>query len=114
MSINRLVADPGRLTILATLASAGRQEFVALRQTTHLTDGNLASHARRLQTAGLIQIDKQFRNAKPVTSFTLTPQGRQALELHVRQLVAAISVKPPAAGELKAEPAAEAADEWVD
>ena len=75
MSINRLVADPGRLTILATLASAGRQEFVALRQTTHLTDGNLASHARRLQTAGLIQIDKQFRNAKPVTSFTLTPPG---------------------------------------
>ena len=106
MPIDPLVANAGRLRILAALAGSGRQEFVALRQSTRLTDGNLASHARRLHSAGLIQIDKQFRAGKPVTSFTLTTHGRSALVSHVRQLMVAIGA--PEAASL------ETADEWVD
>ena len=91
MSFDPLVANPGRLQILTALAVDECQEFVQLRQTTGLTDGNLASHARRLRVAGLIAMDKQFREGKPVTSFTLTSDGRKALEAHTRRLIAAIS-----------------------
>jgi DNA-binding MarR family transcriptional regulator len=91
MSFDPLVANAGRLQILTALAVEHTQDFVQLRQATRLTDGNLASHARRLRSAGLIAIDKQFREGKPVTSFTLTPEGRTALEAHTRRLVAAIS-----------------------
>lgn len=105
-----LIANAGRLRILTALAVDERQEFVHLRRSTQLTDGNLASHARRLQAGGLIQIDKQLRGGKPVTHLMLTPDGRRALEAHTRRLVAAIShrklVMPSLAAAPKAVPAA--------
>ena len=108
MSPENLIANPGRLKILTALAVDSRQEFVHLRKQTKLTDGNLASHARRLQSAGFIAIDKQIRDGKPVTSLALTTQGRTALESHVRRLMAAISqrrVQPePAVVEKNEEP----------
>src|SRR5215203_3909111 len=86
-----LVVNPGRLRILTALAQSRRgAEFVPLRDRTRLTDGNLAAHAKRLRSAGLIDVDKQFRDGKPVTSFTLTPTGREALEQHARYLLAAV------------------------
>jgi len=135
MSFDPLVANPGRLQILTALAVEESQEFVQLRASTQLTDGNLASHARRLQTAGMIAVDKHFREGKPVTSFTLTTDGRKALESHTRRLIAAIShrrLTPAGAQAPKAEPqtiarravvaklatpvavAAPAEDDWVD
>ena len=91
MAFDALVANAGRLQILTALAVQERQEFVHLRDTTQLTDGNLAAHAKRLKSGGLIEIDKQFRAGKPVTSFHLTPAGRTALESHARRLLAALS-----------------------
>ena len=89
-----LVVNPGRLRILTALAESRREEFVPLRNRTRLTDGNLAAHAKRLHSAGLIEIEKQFRDGKPVTSFILTATGRAALEEHARQLLAAIGIGP--------------------
>jgi len=91
MAFDALVANPGRLTILTELAVEERQEFVHLRQRTQLTDGNLAAHGKRLRAAGLIEIDKQFRDGKPVTTYLLTASGRKALEAHARRLLTAIS-----------------------
>lgn len=91
MAFDALVANPGRLSILTELAVEERQEFVHLRRRTKLTDGNLAAHASRLRAGGLIEIDKQFRDGKPVTTYLLTRAGRQALEAHARRLFAAIS-----------------------
>jgi len=94
MSFDALVANPGRLSILTALAvEENGQEFVALRQRTKLTDGNLASHAKRLTSAGLVSVDKAFQNGRPVTRFTLTTNGRAALEQHARRVLAAISTR---------------------
>ena len=125
MSPENLIANPGRLKILTALAVDSRQEFVRLRRQTKLTDGNLASHARRLQSAGFIAIDKQIRDGKPVTSLALTTEGRSALESHVRRLMAAISQRrvtsePLAIDEAAAPvapihaPETHAEDTWVD
>lgn len=91
MGFDALVANPGRLSILTALAVEQQQEFVELRRRTALTDGNLACHARRLASAGLIQIEKSFRDGKPVTRLSLTVAGRSALEAHARRVLAAIS-----------------------
>ena len=91
MPFDALVANPGRLKILTALAVEERQEFVDLRRRTQLTDGNLAAHAKRLHTGGLIEIDKRFKDGKPVTAFVLTTEGRRALESHTRRLIAALS-----------------------
>src|SRR3954462_12795217 len=97
MPFDPLVANAGRLQILTALAVEERQEFVHLRRRTQLTDGNLAAHAKRLRSAGLIEIDKQFRDGKPVTSYLLTAEGRRALESHARRLISAISQRRSAA-----------------
>jgi DNA-binding MarR family transcriptional regulator len=123
MSFDPLVANPGRLEILAALAAEGRAgavEFVQLRERTRLTDGNLACHAKRLRSAGLVAVDKRFRDGKPVTSFALTAAGRAALEQHVERLLLAVRTRdgetanphhPPEAP----PPTDEAAEEaWVD
>jgi DNA-binding MarR family transcriptional regulator len=96
-TIDALIANPGRLRILTALASEPRQEFVQLRGVTQMTDGNLASHARRLHSAGLVQIDKTFRDGKPVTTFILTHQGRGALEEHVENLMRVLRPSQPSA-----------------
>ena len=122
MAFDALVANPGRLTILTELAVEERQEFVHLRQRTRLTDGNLAAHGKRLHAAGLIDIDKQFRDGKPVTTYLLTPDGRKALEAHARRLFAAITQRrrpqshhpEPAQTASGLVPAAAEHDDWVD
>jgi DNA-binding MarR family transcriptional regulator len=126
MSFDSLVANAGRLRILTALAVENRQEFVQLRRSTHLTDGNLSAHARRLQVAGLVEIEKTFREGKPVTRFTLTEDGRQRLTAHVSALMSAISASPisehvmprrrgDAAGPIDTrEHAVATVDEWVD
>lgn len=90
MPFDPLVTNPGRLMILTTLAASGPQEFVHLRRATKLSDGNLATHARRLQDGGLIVIHKEIRAGKPVTHFALKTEGRVALESHARELMTAI------------------------
>ena len=96
MGFDPLVSNAGRLAILTTLAREGSPaaEFVAVRRETRLTDGNLSAHARRLQGAGLIEIHKQFRDGKPVTTMKLTAAGREALEAHARALMEAVGVGP--------------------
>jgi DNA-binding MarR family transcriptional regulator len=126
-----LIANPGRLRILTALAGedAAAAEFVRLREGTGLTDGNLATHARRLSSAGLLAIHKSFRpDGKPVTTLTLTPRGRQALHDHVQALMSALNLRPAphaavsiALVEEPAEPVIAGAssrdrddDDWVD
>src|SRR5688572_3861903 len=61
MAFDPLVSNAGRLAILAVLAreTSGPADFVAVRRETRLTDGNLSAHARRLHSAGLIDIQKR-------------------------------------------------------
>ncbi len=117
MPFDALVANPGRLRILTALVTEPRQEFVRLRERTRLTDGNLATHARRLQIAGFIAIDKSIRSGKPVTSLQLTVAGREALEAHAQQLLSALNPVAPASAR-DAEPfvhlADDPRDDWVD
>lgn len=111
MTFDPVVANPGRLRILAALAQDPAQAFVALRSRTGLTDGNLATHARRLESAGLVAIQKTVHEGKPVTTLELTPEGREALAAHVRSLVEVLDNRRPVQVE---EPADVGEDDWVD
>ena len=114
MALDALVANPGRLRILTSLAVDPSQDFVRLRERTRLTDGNLSTHARRLQSAGLLAIDKSFRAGKPVTTITLTIEGRRALESHVRGLMQALNLTPADQMISMRSDSPTPDDEWVD
>lgn len=91
MAFESLISSAGRLQILTALAEETPQDFVTLRSRTQMTDGNLSTHARRLATAGLVNVRKAIRDARPVTTLELTLDGRQALERHVDRLQTALS-----------------------
>jgi DNA-binding MarR family transcriptional regulator len=111
MVFDPVVANPGRLRILAALASEPVQPFVQLRNHTGLTDGNLATHARRLESAGLVEIQKSVHAGKPQTMLHLTTQGREALAGHVRSLMTAME---PESRAPTPAPADHDDDDWVD
>ena len=97
MQFDPIITNPGRLTILTALCDEATLDFVSLRRATSLTDGNLTTHARKLATAGLVNIDKSVRDGKPVTYITLTDKGRSALKRHVDRLSDAILRPSPEA-----------------
>ena len=117
MPFDTLIANAGRLRILTALAVENRQEFVQLRRQTSLTDGNLSAHARRLHAGGLIDIEKHFRDGKPVTTFHLTTDGRRRLTEHARALLSAVEQPLTDDAQATSAPAASpfsAEEEWVD
>jgi DNA-binding MarR family transcriptional regulator len=121
MHFDALVTNPGRLSILTALCLTDRQEFVRLRAATQLTDGNLTTHAHKLAKAGLVEIEKGAKAGRPVTTITLTAQGRAALRQHVNQLTSSVSAIGPRAAEVDPVPAvpsvlfaAEDRDNWID
>ena len=92
-ALDRLVHDRVRLGILSALAVGERLGFTELRAMLDTTDGNLSAHARKLEEAGYITIEKTFRDRVPYTEFALTTDGRAALVRyldHMESLVRAV------------------------
>ncbi|WP_420150568.1 winged helix-turn-helix domain-containing protein [Spirosoma sp.] len=84
--INRDFESRVRLGIMSVLMIEERVDFNFLKQTLHLTDGNLASHLRALEEAGYLQVEKQFVGRKPSTQYQATAQGTLAFKNHLNAL----------------------------
>lgn len=85
-TLDRLVHDPARLSILTALAVCKSADFLFLRRLTGLTMGNLSSHLSKLEEAGLVQIEKKFVDKKSNTQLQLTTNGHATIERHWKQL----------------------------
>ena len=76
--IDEIIHGRLRLGIMAYLSSAETADFNALKTRLRATDGNLSVHLRKLEDAGYVAIDKSFVGKKPLTTVTLTEDGRAA------------------------------------
>ena len=77
--IDRLIHEPARLMILATLNAIESADFLFVERQTGLTRGNLSSHMSKLETAGFIEVKKEFVDKIPRTLLRITDEGRSAL-----------------------------------
>ena len=75
-----------RLAIVSLLLSVETADFVYLKEQTNATDGNLSVQLEKLETAGYIQVKKEFVGKKTHTSCQLTDTGRKALEDYIDAL----------------------------
>ena len=80
--LDRMVYEPARLAILATLAGCESADFEFLLRATGLNKGNLSAHAIKLEGAGFVEIRKGFRGRTPYTQYSLTRKGRDALKTY--------------------------------
>lgn len=97
--LDNAVHQRARLGILTVLAGAERADFVYLRDTLGLTDGNLSRNLSVLDDAGYVTIEKTFSERKSRTWVSATPAGRAALAAEIaalREIVAAVESTAPA------------------
>ena len=61
-------------------------DFNTLKELLGVTDGNLASHTKALETENYIKIEKQFIGKKPNTKYSATKEGKKAFQEHIEAL----------------------------
>jgi DNA-binding transcriptional ArsR family regulator len=86
VEVDRTIHEPARAAIMAVLYGVESADFKFLLETTQLTKGNLSVHARKLQSAEYLKIDKSFRNNYPYTEYRLTKKGRTAFRAYVNKI----------------------------
>jgi len=85
-NLNKTFDHRIRLGIMSILLVNDWVDFKTLKQTLEVTDGNLASHVKALETNNYIEIRKQFIGRKPNTSYKVTDIGRQSFNDHLNAL----------------------------
>lgn len=85
-NLNKAFENRIRLGIMSVLMVSERIDYIDLRETLDVTDGNLASHLRTLEDQGYISIKKRFVKRKPKTTYSLTVEGRIAFRKHLDAL----------------------------
>ena len=85
-NINKAFESKVRLGIMSLLMIHDELEFTRIKELLQVTDGNLASHSRALETAGYLQVEKSFVGRKPNTVFKATPEGKTAFQDHLKAL----------------------------
>lgn len=84
--INKAFDHRIRLGIMSILMVNDHADFTTLKELLGVTDGNLASHAKALETENYIMIEKQFIGKKPNTRYIATKEGRKAFKDHIDAL----------------------------
>ena len=90
LGLDRLIHERLRLGIVSALAVNDSLSFNDLKRLMDTSDGNLSVHARKLEEAHYITCHKSFEGRVPKTSYTLTAQGRRALERYLDHMEALI------------------------
>ncbi len=76
--IDEIIHGRMRLGIMVYLADTETAEFTELKTVLEATQGNLSVHLKKLEEAGYVAITKSFRDNKPLTQVSITPEGRAA------------------------------------
>lgn len=94
ISSDSLLADRVRMVIMATLSSAKNPlDFNYMLEHLGLTKGNLSSHIRKLEEAGLVEVHKAFIDRKPRTTYTATKKGKKELLAYLQLVEQLLKMK---------------------
>lgn len=84
--IDQVIHEPARLNIMAQLYVLESADFLFLMRQTGLTFGNLSSHLGKLETAGYVNVKKEYVGKKPHTMLYLTEKGRAAFHKYAHSM----------------------------
>ena len=86
LELDKLIHERTRLAIVSTLAANKFMTFNDLKSELDVSDGNLSTHARKLESAGYVSCKKDFQGRMPRTRYTLTAKGRKALNHYINHM----------------------------
>ena len=76
ISLDKVIHEPARIAILTMLSIVDKTDFIFLKNSTGLTQGNLSSHLTKLENADYIIIEKTFKGKRPLTLVQLSDKGK--------------------------------------
>lgn len=88
--LDRVIHERMRLGIISALAANEKLSFGDLKKLLNTTDGNISVHARRLEEAGYVRVAKSFKGRVPLTEYSITREGKKALERYLNHMEALI------------------------
>lgn len=97
--LDKVIHERMRLGIISALAANEKLSFTELKNLLDTTDGNISVHARKLEDAGYVTCEKSFSGRVPLTEFSITPAGRDALERYLNHMEALITAMKGRNGE---------------
>ncbi|HEX3824833.1 MAG TPA: transcriptional regulator [Mycobacteriales bacterium] len=83
---DELIHAPTRLAIVSLLAAAQWADFKYIRDELELSDSALSKQLSTLETAGYVELRRQFVGKRPRMSVSLSIAGRRAFDQHVAAL----------------------------
>jgi DNA-binding MarR family transcriptional regulator len=86
IQLDRVIHEKGRLAIMSMLAAAPELSFTEMRDALAMTDGNLTTHIKALQQEGYVTVSKTYQNRRPLTTCSLTTEGRKAFAEYINLL----------------------------
>lgn len=69
---------------MSSLATNDSLDFTSLKEFLDVTDGNLATHIKKLEKEGFIGVEKSFIDRKPNTKYYMTAEGKKAFDEHLK------------------------------
>jgi DNA-binding transcriptional ArsR family regulator len=84
--IDKIIHEPARMKIMANLYVVESMDALFLLRQTGLTWGNLATHTKKLEDSGYIEVEKEFIKRKPHTMFKITKIGKEAFEAYTKKM----------------------------
>lgn len=75
-----------RLGIMSALAVNDELDFSSLKEFLGVTDGNLATHLKKLTKLRFVDEEKSFIDNKPNTRYFMTDKGKKAFDDHLKIL----------------------------
>ena len=85
-NLNKVFDSRIRLGIMSILSVNDSVDFSSMKELLELTDGNLASHLKALESADYIRVTKQFIGRKPNTKYHITELGKRDFKEHLDAL----------------------------
>jgi len=92
--VDVLLHEPARLRVLALLAMVERADFMYLLRTTGLTRGNLSVQLSRLESAGVVDLERELVGTRPRTTYFLTEHGLEMLREYKRTILGLVASFP--------------------
>jgi DNA-binding transcriptional ArsR family regulator len=81
--LDRVIHERARLGIMTILVGGEEVEFMVLKRTLLLTDGNLNAHLRVLEKNGYVTETKRFVGKRPKTAYRVTEKGVEAFRMYI-------------------------------
>ena len=90
-NLNKVFESRVRLGIMSILSVNDAADFNTMKELLDVTDGNLASHLKALESLEYVQSTKQFLGRKPNTQYRITLLGRKHFQEHIDALAKLIN-----------------------